>query len=64
MKGYTCDQCGKQHNGRAPVKLKGVARKSGILLPSNQWHLTFCQPLCFWEWVGEQAPDVSRMQRS
>lgn len=57
MKGYTCDHCGKVYRGEPRVEIRGVARKSGILMPEARQEFTFCQPLCFWWYFTGQMPD-------
>jgi hypothetical protein len=56
MKGYTCDQCGKSKSGTPAVEIRGVARRSGILLASALQEHVFCGANCFWIFFNEQGP--------
>ena len=39
------------------MEMRGVARRSGILMPAHVQEFTFCQPLCFWAFIVEQMPE-------
>ena len=57
MKGYTCNVCGEFKARDPHIELRGVKRRSGILLPSTFCEEVFCSDACFWKWILENAPE-------